>query len=51
MSILALVDSSKNALVDPEGHGSSEQGQGEVGQYGDDGDVLDSEQDNQAPMI
>jgi hypothetical protein len=26
MSILALVDSSKNALVDPEGHGSSDQG-------------------------
>ena len=47
MSVLALVDCGEDTLVNPECHRGRDQSQGEVGQDGDDGDVLDGQQDNQ----
>jgi len=47
VSVLALVDSSEHTLVNPERHRGRDQSKGEVGQHGDDGDVLDGQEDNQ----
>jgi len=44
MSVLGLVDGSQHGLVDPEAHGGGDQGEGEVTDHTDEGDVSDGEE-------
>ena len=47
ISVARLVDSGEDALVDPEGHGGGEEGQADVADHADAGDVLEREKDHE----
>ena len=47
MSLAPLVDGGEHALVDPEGHGRGEEGEGEVADDGEEGDILHGEEEHE----